>query len=131
MDETNIRSSLNLTRNWSSPACARVLTFLMNIAPFIQIDPLTGALAGIAILYSIYALYYTRRQALTVFDPSHSNGMTCFTTPLKPQMRISPERKHARQVESIPPGKKTTGNPTWVSNLHRSARSLANSNLFQ
>src|SRR5262249_36064154 len=62
MDETNILSSLNLTRNWSSPACARVLTFLMNIAPFIQIDPLTGALAGIAILYSIYALYYTRRQ---------------------------------------------------------------------
>ena len=34
----------------------------MNMPPFIQIDPLTGALAGIAILYSIYALYYTRRQ---------------------------------------------------------------------
>jgi len=34
----------------------------MNIPPFIQIDPLTGALAGIAILYSIYALYYTQRQ---------------------------------------------------------------------
>lgn len=38
------------------------LIFLMNIPPFIQIDPLTGALAAIAILYSIYALYYTRRQ---------------------------------------------------------------------
>ena len=34
----------------------------MNIPPYIQIDPLTGVLAAIAILYSIYALYYTRRQ---------------------------------------------------------------------
>src|SRR5262245_58512077 len=34
----------------------------MNIPHFIQIDPLAGVLSTIAILYSLYALYYTRRQ---------------------------------------------------------------------
>src|SRR5262245_36555325 len=50
------------TATIGASACAPVLIFLMNIPPFIQIDPLTGVLAGIAILHSIYALYYTRRQ---------------------------------------------------------------------
>jgi hypothetical protein len=39
-----------------------IITFFMNIPSFIQIDPLTGALGAIAILYSIYALYNARRQ---------------------------------------------------------------------
>jgi len=34
----------------------------MNIPHFIQIDPLAGILSTIAIFYSLYALYYTRRQ---------------------------------------------------------------------
>jgi len=34
---------------------------LMNIPASIQIDPLAGVLSTIAILYSLYALHYTRR----------------------------------------------------------------------
>lgn len=34
----------------------------MSVPHFIQIDPLAGVLSTIAILYSLYALYYTRRQ---------------------------------------------------------------------
>jgi hypothetical protein len=34
----------------------------MNMPFSIQIDPLAGILSTIAILYSLYALYYTRRQ---------------------------------------------------------------------
>ena len=59
--QRSIRPSGEVDCPHSAQACAPLI-FLMNIPPFIQIDPLTGALAAIAILYSIYALYYTRRQ---------------------------------------------------------------------